>query len=112
MILNCPSTYRYDDFRLNALEVAKRELQQKANLILNWQPTKKIGKRVIELEFSIMTVDQLATENVKQDQQVISQMSINEAVATAWKRLGNYKLKPWQKNQIAQNTICWRSFSE
>lgn len=67
-ILNCPETYRYNDFTLNALEVAQRELQQKANLHLDWEPSIKQGKRIVELTFSIKTTHQLSAEGPSGDQ--------------------------------------------
>ena len=109
-ILNCPETYRYVDFKVNALEVAQRELRQKANIILEWQPSQKEGKRVIELEFSIKSVQQLAAEAVQQDQQMVNKMSINEAVSTAWQLMKNYKLKPWQKDLIASDHSLLETF--
>ncbi len=99
-ILNCPETYRYVEFKINALQVAQRELYDKAGIILDFEPSKKEGKKIIELLFTIKTSQQLAAESVKQDQQTISKMTINEAVTTAWRLLGNYKLKSWQKDLI------------
>ena len=100
MLLNCPESYSYNDLRKNALVVAQRELQEKANILLDWSPAKKIGKRIVALDFVIKTAMQLAAEGVKQDQQMVNQMSINEAVTTAWQRMANYKLKSWQKDMI------------
>lgn len=99
-ILNCPDTYRYNDFCKNALEVAQRELENKAGLFLQWTPSQKKGKKVIELEFSILTTQQLALQQIEQDRKTISQMSINEAVITAWSAMSDYKLKGWQKDLI------------
>ena len=103
MLLNCPERYTYNDLKKNALEVAQRELQQKANVLLDWLPIKKTGKRIIELEFTIKTVQQIAVEGVQQDQQMVNKMSINEAVVTAWQLMKNYKLKPWQKELITSD---------
>ena len=100
MMLNCPSRYTFNDFKKNALEVAQRELQQKANLVLDWSPAKKIGKKIVELNFIVKTPQQLAAESVKQDQQIVNNMSINEAYTTAWQLMKNYKLKGFQKDRI------------
>ena len=102
-ILNCPDTYRYNDFQKYVLEVTQRELKQKGNMLLDWQPIKKQGKRVVELEFHIVTVEQLAREGVSQDQQKISNLPIHEVVALAWKVMAQYTLKPWQKDLIASD---------
>jgi plasmid replication initiation protein len=109
-ILNCPETYRYNDFCLNALAVAQRELQQKANIFLEWVPCRKQGKRVIELEFFVKTSQQLAVEAVQQDQQIINKMSINEAVTTAWQLMKGYKLKGWQKDLIVSEPSLLETF--
>ena len=103
MMLNCPSRYTFNDFKKNALEVAQRELQQKANLCLEWSPTKKVGKRIVELAFIVKTTQQLAAEAVSQDQRTVNNMSINEAYTTAWQLMKNYKLKGFQKDYILSN---------
>lgn len=109
-ILNCPDTYRYNDFCKNALDVAQRELENKAGLFLQWTPSQKKGKKVIELEFSILTTQQLALQQIEQDRQTISQMSINEAVVTAWSAMGDYKLKGWQKDLIVSEYHLLETF--
>ena len=109
-ILNCPETYRYNDFCLNALAVAQRELQQKANLLLEWVPSRKQGKKVLELEFIVKTSQQVAADAVQQDRQVISNMSINEAVTTAWQLMKSYKLKGWQKDLIVSDHSLLETF--
>ena len=99
-ILNCPEGYTFNDFKKNALWVAQRQLQEKAGINLDWVPTKKVGKNIVELEFSVKTIHQLAVEGVKQDQQAVNNMSINEAYTTAWQLMKNYKLKGFQKDRI------------
>lgn len=103
LMLNYPEAQAYNDFKKNALMVAQRELHNKAGINLDWTPSKRDGKRVIELEFSIKTTKQLAAEAVKQDQQQINKMPINEAVTTAWQLMKGYKLKDWQKNLIGSD---------
>ena len=51
MILNCPKAYSFYDFKKNALMVAQRELEQKADILLEWKPSKKEGKRIVETHF-------------------------------------------------------------
>lgn len=110
VILNCPDTYRYNDFCLYALTVAQRELANKAGINLSWLPSKKAGKRVLELEFSIKTTKELAIEAVDKERQQVNNMSINEAVATAWQMMKNYNLKDWQKDLIASDPQLLETF--
>ncbi|WP_138994305.1 replication initiation protein [Larkinella sp. C7] len=100
MLLNCPDTYRYVEFKINALEVAQRELMQKANIVLDWEPSKKEGKRILELLFTIKTDRQLAAEGVEQDRQALRGLSMEEAIRLAWPLLAKYKLVAWQKDLI------------
>ena len=100
LLMNVPESYTYNDFRKNVLQVSQRELQQKAQLLLDWQPAQKVGKRILALQFSIKTNEQLAREAVEEDRRVINQMPVHEAVHTAYKLLSNYKLKSWQKDLI------------
>ena len=99
-MLNCPEGYTFNDFRRNALLVAQRQLLEKANIVLEWMPARKIGKNIIELDFVIKTQLQIASDGVKQDQQTVNNMSINEAYTTAWQLMKNYKLKGFQKDRI------------
>lgn len=109
-MLNCPEGYTFNDFKKNALVVAQRELQQKANILLDWMPAKKVGKRIVELEFSIKTAHQLAVEAVEHERLQINKMSINEAVSTAWQLMKSYKLKDWQKDLIASDPELLATF--
>lgn len=109
-MLNCPDRYTFNDFRRNALLVAQRELKETANINLDWTPSKKDGKRIVELTFSVKTGQQLAIEGVKQDQLTVNNMSINEAVATAWQLMKAYKLKDWQKELIASERELLETF--
>ena len=115
-ILNCPKTYRYVDFKINVLEVAQRELSQKAGIILEWQPARKEGKRIVELEFEIKTQQQLAREGVEQAASILSTMSPNELVIKGYEVMGNYRLKSWQKDAVVTDMslldILFRVHSE
>ena len=104
-ILNCPQTYRYNDFKVNVLDVAQNELRQKANLILEWHTSRKIGRRITELEFFIKTEQQVASEGVQQDQQVISNLPHHQVIPLAWKVMAEYDLKPAQKEEVAVDPV-------
>ncbi|GAB4019247.1 hypothetical protein GCM10028773_21560 [Spirosoma koreense] len=110
MMLNCPIRYTFNDFKKNALEVAQRELQQKANLVLEWSPAKKEGKKIVELLFRVKTPQQLAAEAVSHDQRRVNNMSINEAYTTAWQLMKNYKLKGFQKDHILADLTLLDTF--
>lgn len=102
-MLNCPSQYTFNDFRKNSLLIAQRELQQKAGINLDWTPSKKEGKKIVELTFFVKTAKELAVNAVEQERRLINNMSINEAVSTAWQLMKAYKLKDWQKDLIASD---------
>lgn len=99
-ILNCPASYRYSELIVNVLEVAQRELGNKANLSLAWAPSKKIGKKVTELEFQLKTLQQVASESVQNDEARIASLTPNERVILGYEVMAKYQLKPWQKDHI------------
>lgn len=99
-MINYPEDHTFNDFKKNALWRAQKELSEKANINLEWVPTKKEGKRIVELEFTIKTARQLAADGVEQDRQALRQLSLHEAVQLAYPLFANYKLSPWQKDLI------------
>ena len=112
-MLNCPEQYNFNDFRKNALVRAKNELQDKANFILDWAPRKE-GKKIVELIFTIKDSQAeakgVALEGVKQDQQVVNQMSMADLVRYAYQKMKNYKLKDWQKDLVVQDPSLLETF--
>lgn len=101
-MLDCSEKYNFNDFRKNVLVVAQRELSNKIGINLDWV-SRKEGKKIVELIFSIKTDKQIAIAGIKKDQQTINSMSVNEAVVTAWQLMKAYKLKDWQKDLIASD---------
>lgn len=102
-IINYREDHTYNDFKKNALWRAQKELEQKANLIFDFEPSDKIGKQITKLRFTVKTTRDLAAEAVEQDRRIINQMPIHEAVQTAWRLMNEYKLKDWQKDMIASD---------
>ena len=100
MMLNCPERCTYAELRRNALDVAQRELEAKANYILDWEPTKKIGKAVVELGFTVKSSKQVAAQSVEQEKQSVRQMSLPEAMAHGYQLMKSFKLAKWQQEII------------
>ena len=110
MMLNCPRSYSFYDFKKNALAVAQKELKTKAEVHLEWEPSKKDGKRIIELKFFIRTPRELAAQGIEEDRGIIREMPIHQAVATALRLMNNYQLKSWQRDVIASDYGLLDSF--
>lgn len=110
MMLNCPKSYSFYDFKKNALLVAQKELRNKAAVNLEWESTKKEGKRIIELRFFIKTAQQIAMQGIDEDRKIIKEMPIHEAVATALRLMNSYKLKSWQRDVIVSDYGLLDSF--
>lgn len=101
--LNCPASYRFIDFKVNALEVAQRELLSKANIILEFHTARKEGKRVVDLEFEIKSAEKKAEEAVQSDIEKISSFTPAEKMILGFEVMAKYQLKPWQKDHVATN---------
>lgn len=100
LLLNVPDTYSYNDFRKNVLVLAQRELQQKAQQFIEWQPVEKEGKRILSLQFTVKTSQQLARDAVEADRKEVNQMPIHQAIHVAHNLFKEYDLKSWQKDLI------------
>jgi plasmid replication initiation protein len=109
-MLNCPERYTFSDFKKYALEIARNELQNKANIILDWAPSKKEGKRITELLFTVKTNRQLAAEGIEYDRQHISQLPLHEAIQQAFSLMAGYKLAVWQKDLITSDHEMLNNF--
>lgn len=102
-MLNCPDTYSYREVNRWALIPAQSEIERKAGITYRFYPSKKQGKKIIELEFEILTKESIAAQLVEQDRTIINGMSINEAVVTAWQIFKEYKFTKSQKDLIASD---------
>lgn len=109
-MLNYPESHSYNDFKKNALIVAQRELRDKAGIFFDWSPTRKEGKRILEIEFIIKTARQLAAEGVEEDRSEISQMPYHETLRMAWQFMATYSLADWQKDAIADDPEKLQTF--
>ena len=100
-MLNCPSTYSYKELNRWALLTAQREIESKTEITFEFRPSKKEGRKILELEFEVLTKEAVAAKLVEQDRQIINGMTINEAVITAWQLFKQYHFKRWQREMIA-----------
>lgn len=100
-MLNCPPSYTYKELNRWALTIAQKEIERKTGIMIDFRPSKKAGRRILELTFEVLTQEGLAAKLVEEDRQIVNGMSINEAIVTAWQLFKQYSFKSWQKELIA-----------
>ena len=90
-------------FRANVLDVAQKELQEKADISFTYEP-KKTGKKYTHLSIKIISYE--APVEVLETKQVeVQEPSTNDAEAlnrVCKKLTDRYKLTPWQAKKIIQ----------
>ncbi|PMD92553.1 RepB family plasmid replication initiator protein [Siphonobacter sp. BAB-5405] len=74
-MLNCPDSYNFKEIQRWALKVAQAELFNKANIIFEYVPSKKDRKKILELEFTIKSFMDVATEAVEEEMDSFYQAS-------------------------------------
>jgi len=53
-ILQTPSSYKnFKDFKIKVLNIAKKEINAKTDIKIDWEVTKRAGRKIVEIEFTI-----------------------------------------------------------
>lgn len=111
-MFGCPESYTYNEIRKRALEPAQKELFQKANLIVDFGPSKKEGKRVLELEFNIKTKLELAFDSMVQEAESFKLGTPLEKRDYLARLLNNYKFTRKQQDEIMEDPQKWAVFMQ
>jgi plasmid replication initiation protein len=108
-VLNCnyPNWY---DFKKRVLEPAKKDLNEKAKILLEYSPSAKKGKKVIEIEFTIKSELETHIENTKEELRQYDQMDIAQIYQSAIQLLGHYDFTNAQKEKILSDFNLIKSF--
>lgn len=83
-MMGYPRAHSYNDFKKKALQKAQDELREKGDLILEWKPSRKDGKRILELRFDVRSIR--PQDRVEEDQQAAAELPISQLIV----RLHNY----------------------
>ena len=111
-MFDCPESYTYNEIRKRALVPAQKELLEKANLIFDFIPTKKDGKKILELEFYIKTKLELAFDAMVQEADTFKQGSPLEKRDYITRLLNNYRFTRKQQEEIMEDPQKWAVFMQ
>lgn len=111
-MFDCPATYTYDEIKRWALKPAQKELLTKANLLFDFVPYKKEGKKIIELEFTIKTKLELALDAMVQEADLFHKGSLLEKKDYTIRLLNNYKFTRKQQDEIMTDPKKWAVFMQ
>jgi plasmid replication initiation protein len=111
-MFDCPDSYTYDEIKRWAIKPAQKELLEKANLIFDFIPSKKEGKKIIELEFSIKTKLELALDAMVQEADTFHKGSQLEKRDYTLRLLNNYKFTRKQQDEIMGDPKKWSVFMQ
>jgi len=107
--------YRYADFKRFCLDSAVKELNEKTNLNVSWEPEKG-GRSVTAIKFKINTKDKQekaeAKEAVQQELQQISTLTPAEIAQYTNRLLSAYTFTEQQKEKIMASTQLFNKFIE
>lgn len=111
-MFDCPDSYTYNEIRKRVLEPAQKELLEKANLIFDFIPSKKDGKKILELEFNIKTKIELAFDAMVQEVDNFKEGTPFEKREYITRLLNNYKFTRKQQDDILTDTVKWATFMQ
>lgn len=109
--LNCDYP-NFKDLRRRVLDVAQKEIEEKANIIFTYTPTKKTGKKIIELEFCIKSSLDLALDSVENEAKTFFQHSPSERNTYIKNLLVAYKFPIKLQQQITENPEALAHFMQ
>jgi plasmid replication initiation protein len=109
--LNCDYP-NFKDLRRRVLDVAQKEIEEKANIIFTYTPTKKTGKKIIELEFCVKSSVDLALDSVENEAKTFFQHSPSERNTYIKNLLVAYKFPVKLQQQITENPEALAHFMQ
>lgn len=111
-MFDCPESYSFDEIKKRALKPAQKELLDKANLIFEFMPSKKEGKKIIELEFTIKTKLETALDAMVQEADNFQKGTPLEKRDYTMRLLNNYKFSRIQQDEILSDPNKWAIFMQ
>jgi plasmid replication initiation protein len=111
-ILNAEKYERYSHFKQRVLDIAQKELDEKANIKFTYEPSRKEGKKVTHLNFHILTEQELANINVEAEMDTITSLNIGQIMAQASTILATYNFSASQYKEIMTDNRLLQLFIE
>lgn len=93
----------YKDLRRRVLDIAQKEIAEKANINFAYAPSKKVGKKIVELEFWIKSNVELALDAVELEAKEFFKHTPEERNVYLRNLLLHYKFPKKLQNQIMDN---------
>jgi plasmid replication initiation protein len=109
-MFNCPENYTYNEVRRWALEISQKELQEKAGIQFSFEPSKKDGKKVIELLFTIKSKAEVALESMVSEAEGFHRATPREQKDYIMRLLNNYSFTKQQQTDIMTDPEKWAVF--
>lgn len=103
----------FANFKLRVLDKASKDIFEKADLILNYEPAKKKGKKVISIKFMIQTATDVKFEAVEEEMNDFRKADPNQVVLVAKDiMLREYKFSREQEFMILNSPDLLTTFVE
>jgi plasmid replication initiation protein len=107
---NCPESYTFDEIRKRALLPAQKELLEKANIMFNFEPSRKEGKKIIELSFTVKTKTEMAIDAILNEAEEFKRGTPLEQRDYILRLLNNYSFSRKQQDEIMTDPEKWSIF--
>lgn len=111
-ILDFPEKYENFDVKRFVLGPAQKELETKLGIVMDYVPSKKIGKKVVELQFTIKTKKEIAYGLVDADFESLADLDFHEQRKVIVKLMDEYNFNEGLKTAIISNIPLLKKFIE
>jgi plasmid replication initiation protein len=111
-MFDCPDSYDYDQIRRRALKPAQEELQEKAGIVFTFEPSKKDGKKITELTFTVKSNIEIALDAMTAEADSFHRGTPLEKKDYMMRLLNNYDFSKEQQNDILSDPKKWSVFMQ
>jgi plasmid replication initiation protein len=110
--LDFPTKYENYDIKRFVLDPAQKELEEKVGIHFTYEPSKKIGKKVLELRFVVKTKKEIAFGMVEADFEKLSELNFYEKRRVLEKLVDEYPFNEGLRNAILEHKELLIKFIE
>jgi plasmid replication initiation protein len=111
-MFDCPDTYTFKEIKRWALTPAQKELEEKAGVIFTFDPSKKEGKKILELIFTVKSKVEIALDSIANEAKEFHQGTHLEKRDYLIRLLNNYRFSRIQQDEIMSDPKKWAIFMQ
>ncbi|MGM9512447.1 replication initiation protein [Larkinella sp. GY13] len=103
-IINVPTAFDYYEFTRRCLDTACSEIEKKTGIMLRYEPARKVGKKVVAIQFFKSSQLAEAQGEAIANQHYINNIPVGEAISLAYRLFELYTFNELQRKAIVDDS--------